>query len=528
MSDKIINTFQQRRQIENAITELAQTETEAQVLQAVRALVQAYPNELVLQGLLRHLNTNDSQLRGGLGHLSTLLPPEETAAALRSAAANRQHDPAVRLNAAILLEKFLGHQVPPALLSDLQDTNDIAFQSLCEAVEAGAQNRYILLEYVTQMRDESEEIALMVLEQLRRLPAADRLELLRLVAQDDRALVAETAMRELEPLSNEDVGSELARTLHTLQFTLPPALAQRATRQLRKLQFSGTSYTPPSPEGWRALISPVEASGNQAVWLLYTPPPPQQAIFLNLVVNLHTGVLASYGNEQVDSTDQPSHHSVGELVSVSMVNNQTVVFLEAPFDYGRWLVQQALQVHWQENAWQPLFGEYTLYNDRIWQFDAPQVEERLQALVSDQSASQNNAPNRTEQPFDHHEFNHEEAMRELLEHPAMAGWWVYARLVLQAIQADARFEDENTQSAVATLLETISQWPDHAPLFQGFRTGLLAQAGWLYIAGSHRNAHYAHYLGVNFDQIPPQENPFLVQLFAGAMRMEQTDDDASA
>lgn len=515
MADKIINTFQQRRQLEDQINALAQTETEAELLSGVRAVANQYPTEMVLQALVRHLDTNDSQLRGGLGHLATLLPPDETASALRSAAANRQNDPATRLNAALILEKFLGQEAPTALLSDLQDTDDIAFQSLREAVEFGQRNRHVLLEYVMQMRDESEEVALVVLEQTRRLPDAERLELLRLIAQDDRPRVARAGLRELEHISPEEAGDALARALHTLQFTLPPDLAQQASRQLRKLQFSGHGYKPPQPAAWRALLSPAEASGNQAVWLIHTPTDgAHRGLFLNLVVNLNTGILASYGNENLESGDLPAPHPVGELVSVDTVNNQTAVLLEAPFDYGRWLVQQALTVHWAGRAWQPLFGEYTLYNDLIWQFDEPAVADEVAALVGAPADADGEA-----RPAGEEVDALVRITAELLEHPAMASWLVYTRMVVQTILDDAaRDSVQDADAFAAQLLQAIAQWPDHAPLFSGYQAGLRAQAGWLQIAGSERNAQHAQRLAATFAQFPPEQNPFLVYLFGQALR----------
>jgi len=517
MADKIINTFQQRRQLENDIAALTETENEAALLQAVRHIAQNYPTDMVRNGLLKNLDTNSNQMRGGLGHLATLLPPEEITSALRSTVADRARPPQVRLNAAMILERFLGQEVAPALLSDLQDSNDIAFQSLRDAVTEAEQNRYILLEYVTQMREESAEVAHLVVEHAARLSAANRLELLRLIAQDDRPPVANAALQQLEQMTAADtvaeVGDELARTLHTLHYTLPPEQAQRIQRALRKLQFGGAGYTPPATAGWRALLSPAEASGNQAVWFLSTPPEDAPSgPFLSLVVNLYTGVLAAYGHDEMEAVDLPTSHEIGELVAVAAADNEDTVLLEAPFDFGRWLVQQALTAHWEGRAWQSLFGEYSLYNDWIWQFDAPQVDETLLALCTIEATQDDDAA--TLDPV-----QIETAATELLRHPAMLGWHTYGRLIVQTLREHVALDAHRpaTENAI-TLLRSLTGWLEHKAIFHGFQAGLRTQAGWLQIAGSQRSAQHAQFLATHFAHIPPEQNPFLVQLFAQALQ----------
>ena len=55
-------------------------------------------------------------------------------------------------------------------MSDLHNSDEIAFQSLREALDESKQNRHLLLEYVTQMQAHGEEIAFMVLNLLKRGP----------------------------------------------------------------------------------------------------------------------------------------------------------------------------------------------------------------------------------------------------------------------------------------------------------------------------------------------------------------------
>ena len=138
MSDGgIIQNFQERRQIEASIQALGDTTTEAELIAMAQELVERFPPDGLAAAVLRHLGEANSQLRGGLGHLCALLPPEIIAPRLREIVSNRQKSPLERITAQLILERYLGETVSPALLSDLAGNNDIAMQSLQEALEEG-------------------------------------------------------------------------------------------------------------------------------------------------------------------------------------------------------------------------------------------------------------------------------------------------------------------------------------------------------------------------------------------------------
>lgn len=79
----IIQNLQERRQIEAAIQALGDATTEAELIAMAQDLVGRFPPEGLVGAVLRHLGEANSQLRGGLGHLCALLPPEMIAAAAR-------------------------------------------------------------------------------------------------------------------------------------------------------------------------------------------------------------------------------------------------------------------------------------------------------------------------------------------------------------------------------------------------------------------------------------------------------------
>ena len=87
-ADGVNHTFQQRRQLEEEMDALAATSTQAALQAAVRRLAERYPTPLLLAAVTRRLGATNSQVRGGLGELCTLLPQEETAASLRAVAAS--------------------------------------------------------------------------------------------------------------------------------------------------------------------------------------------------------------------------------------------------------------------------------------------------------------------------------------------------------------------------------------------------------------------------------------------------------
>ncbi len=508
MTDKIINTFQQRRQLEQAITDLAQTQTEADLANAARRIVHTYPTDLVLTLLLKHLDTGDSQVRGGLGHIAALLPPDETAIALHNFVANRQHNAAARVTAALIAERFLSLELPGALMSDLHNSDEIAFQSLREALAVGKRDRHVLLEYVTQMQQMGEEIAMMVLNLLGRVPVSDQIELLRLIAQDVRPRISKEAVTRLEHLTSSEAHQAAMRALHGLQFTLPIDQSMQIERALRKLSFTGKRYTPPSNQDWRALLSPADVNGTQSIWLLKMPEAPAATgVLLGFVFNLAQGIVHFFGSEMMERSVLPDPQTIGSLVPVATDDGGTAVLLEVPFDYGRWLLATAIEFQRSGKA-QPLTGEYTLYNDLIWQFDAPQVDEQVKLFFQPKLAVK---PVVNAETLDAYAAN-------LLAHPIMEEWKLQNRSLLQAARPNASAAATLPATGiVAMLLHELEKWPENRVLVNALEVGLRAQAGWLYYRGEPENAQQAQILADQMQQLPLPQNPLLARMLAAGI-----------
>ena len=507
MSDKIINTFQQRRQLEQAFAELGQTSNESEVREAARQLAHTFPGDLLLDALVKRLDSPNGQLRGGLGHLAGLLNPDEVLPALRNVAANRTLNPQARLTAASIAHRFLGVELPHVLLADLSDTEEIAFQSLREALDEAHRNRHVLLEYVTQMAEHPEEIAWMVMGLLGRVKAEERVDLLRLIAQDQRPRVAKEALAQLENLALT-TGQPLAlRALQTLQFARLGEVATLAERAVRKARFAGHPYTPPASDGWRALISPADPSGSQSVWLLHpgvsaASGKSMSGVLVGFAHSVHTGITQLFGTETLDYTLLPPIKPIGTLVTVTMDNGRTATMLEAPFDYGRWLLQEAIKQRLAQGGTLP--EEYKLYNDLIWQFAPPVVDETLQRLWRQDGESVPTAVESGILVAD---------TAALFAHGAMEGWqlrnWGLLPSAYQSVLSQ--------QELVGALLKQMATTGDSREVAQALVAGLQAQAVWFAIAGEAGLAQKAARLAQQLPHLPLTDNPILAHMLAAAI-----------
>lgn len=515
MSDKVVGSFQQRRLLVQAFDALGDTRTEAELTAAARDLVQGFPHAPVLGELLKRLDTPSSQLRGGLGYVAALLPPDDVVPALRKAVADRRNQPQVRITATLLLERFLGQSPPQALISDLEESNEVAFQSLREAIEESAENRHILLEYVTQMRETESAVAFMVIEMLGRIDPVARVELLRLIAQDDRRPVAQAALAALEELgSDENAAAAVARTLHVLQFSLTPDLVGTAERSLRKLRFGGIAYQPPQPEtdpaGWGALLSPADPGGNQTVWLVnYASAEQAYAAVVGAIVNPRAGIIQLSADETVLPGFIMPPHAVGELVPVSTGADAPAVMLQVPFDYGRWLIRQGQEAHWQGTALTAYPDELKLYGDLIWQFAAPAVEKDVLAIWQPGALPADGGADEVEML---------DAAEALIDHAAM-GRWVHGNpLLLNLVELAEQQPAALPPELIARrLLQILAEWPGHAQMLDAFEVGLRGQAAWLHYRGEMESRDRALKLAGSMTQTPITQNPFLTTMLTRAL-----------
>lgn len=507
----IINTFQQRRQLEEALAALAATQSETQLIDRARQMVDRFPVDLLAAGVQRNLGAANSQLRGGLGHLCALLPPDMIVPLLRAVVGDRQHAVVERTTAALILERYLGETVSPALLGDLAGTNDAAFQSLLEAIEEGRTNRHILLEYVTQMAEHSVDIAFMVLGLLDRLAPADRVELLRLIAQDQRHQVARVAMERLALLAATEEGAAAHATLYTLAQTVNPALAELAERSLRKLQFMGRRYQPPRATGWHALMSAADTGGFLTLWLVRqaTTAERDDGALLAFALAPKDGLLQFSGVETMEQAQLPPQRNLGDLVEFDNAGGTPMLLLEIPFDVGRALVKQTMAAWWARDAHADLPGEYKLYNDLIWQFAAPAMPDDLAALLAD---GEHTGLERPDLPA------LEAAADALIRHPIFVAWVGWATAVWSTLQPMRNSDSQvNTAALTAVVLREIDGLPNRSLLQATMAAALRLQALWLALHGEAEMAARAHFLAHWMSMLPVRQNPLLAGLLQAGL-----------
>jgi hypothetical protein len=498
MSDKIVNTFQARRQLTEDMNGLSATQSEAELLSRVRAIAQNYEPLLVLSTLTKYLDNSSSQVRGGLGRLATLLPYDETVIVLRKEAANRGNPTQTRITAAMILERFLEAELAPGLMSDLKDPETVVMQSLQEALAESHENHYILLEYVRQMRQENEQVAHQVMDLLGRLDGADQPELLRLIAYDMREGVALAALERLGAIRQGEAAQAAASALYTLQHNLKPELAQTAERTLRKLRFLGVRYEPTSEEGWRALITHSTLDGTQDLWFLRSGPDASQNLLIGLRINASAGVLETFGSEAIESQYLPAQRSVGEMVSIALTSGPPTVFLEVPVDYARWRLEQAVAAHWRQPKPKPLPEEYTFYNPSLCLAGKAELPVQLDELFVSGPVLWKKSRSQLE-----------EITATLLRHPAMAGWFFQNNRMLAAAARLSAKDEPAFRSALVTLKRELFTAQVEQALGVEIQAGLLAQAGWLAIAGHPQHAQHAVFLAEGFHHIAPVDHPLV-------------------
>lgn len=520
MSDKIINTFQQRRQLEQAFSDLAATTSDYELREAAKTIVHNFDVEQVVNALVKRLDSPSSQIRGGLGHIAGMLDPELILPALRNVAANRSLPPQARLTASSIAHRYVGAELPHVLLADLNDTDEIAFQSLSEALDEARYNRHILLEYVEQMQEHPEEIAWMVMDLLERVVPEERVELLRIIAQDQRVAVAKGALHLLEGLAVAGVDGA-GRALHTLHFALSDELAKLAERSERKARFGGHAYVPPTADGWRALLSSADPNGAQSVWMLRAPlQDDTSGILLGYIHNELLGITHFFGTDSLDKTLLPQAAPLGSLVTVTMDNGHKAAMLEIPFDYGRWLLLRALEQRRLVEPHQDRPREYTLYNDLLWQFDAPDAASadwpRWQYAADGAPSSPSATPKLSTELAEKSEL----ITKRLFEHPLMEHWQLTNWTLLPTAQGGAL----PPQELVSALLRQMERSGDGVQLAQALAAGLRAQASWLHLANERELAEQCGELATILPHLPITQNPVLGRMLLSALQRRNLEE----
>ncbi len=435
---------------------------------------------------------------------------------------DRRNGAQERITAAPLLEGFVGEPVPAALLSDLSQSNEVAFQSLARAVGDGKFNRHILLEYAVQMPLRLRgDIAYLVMDLLDRLPESDRAG----ASAPGRWTTARRLRRGARPV--EALGAGRGRPAGAgcaahAAFRVAARAASVAERSLRKLRFSGLRYEPPEPHGIRCLISPADMGGFQSIWFVRMPSAGgagQNAggALLGLIANGRTGLAHAFGRERMAAEELPPLRAAGETVDIPARDGHGAAMLEVPVDFGRWRVQAALAAHWRTSSELP--DEFRLYCDLIARSAAPEVSPELAAIFAGE-LDEDVAP----QTQSAHDLQTDAA--SLLSHPAMAGWLRPHGLFTLRQERPPRMSAAARAALARTILAELEEHPEKELLRQAMAEGLRSQAAWLLIADSREQSDRPCGWPALLPHLPPSGNPLLALIVEAGLNTSQASDDA--
>jgi hypothetical protein len=490
---KIITTLRLRREIEQQIRTLVEVESEDELSAQIAHIVAQ--GDATISTILANLETSDPHFRGALGLVASHLPHDEIAGALRDTARDESLPDQVRLTALMILERFLDEEVDAAALQGMHDPNQVVLQSLIEVTSESERDRSILVEYVRGLAEQPADLALLVLDALGEIEPANQVELLRMLAQDERAAIREQALAML----GQHRSPAASRAIQTLLPTSPDDLQPALQRMLRKLTLAGISTNPlPAPEpSWRALISAIDGRGNQSLWFLQEHPGTNQCRFLGILVNDQLGLQEAFGGDEITGQHFPPLAPRGALHNIPLRDSGFHLnLLETDFDFGRRLVLNGLQTTFQHGGPTPI--EYRLLNDLLWGYSTealtadvscPDVSwQTVQALLPDTAS--------------------------LLDNPDFATWFLQSELIdtyaaqlrragkdlriaaipIQWVRevATAAFEDANTRDMYVGRLGAMSEW-------------LLA-------SGQERAARLAAAAARALGRVPPAEHPFILKL----------------
>ena len=481
---KVLTGLMERRELEMALAELGEI-TDLERLTA-RAREIAQRGRAVVPVLLSMLDTDDPQLRGGLGHVAANLPREQIVPALRALAQSPERSDRARLSALTILDRFLHEPIDESLLVAIRNPDQVALQSLGELVRAMERSPIAVLEYLSQLSEQPAEVAGMIINAIPQMPPSPHLvTLLYMFAQDVDPIRARQALEQLSRTRSP----EAHRALACLSIALPPSLAPLAERGLRKMRMSGVPQPPPTHQGWRGLLSPIDGSGAQLIWLIGQPIAHDEnhQTLIGVLVKDPEGIAVCLGSLEATDDLLPPAQTLGSLYMVPQGNNgPPVVLLEVPFDAAREVVRRGMALNWA--AGNPLPAEYRFFSAFIWETGMPQPI--AAPAVGDFTPAQTVA---------------------LLDHPAFASWFWLTPEVQQAAEQLGEFHSLTARAAaVSRLAETcFSQ-----TMVASYRRRLQGMAEWLMLAGEQQASTLAATAAAQLDSRPPSESPFLRRLIS--------------
>lgn len=485
---KVLTGLMERRALEAAFGELAEITDPEQLARRAREIAQHGDSALTV--LIAMLDTNDPQLRGGLGQVASHLDRDAVVAALRGVALTPGRNDRSRLSALTILDRYLHEPVNDELLAGLQDSDAVARESLSELLREMERNPYAIMEYMTQLAEQPAEVVYLILEAIPPLqPNPYLVTLLRLLAQDADAALAREALDQLGRVRSGDA----ARALASLEAVLPPELSALGERSRRKLSMSGVRVEEADmdAEPWsqssvmgRTLISPLDAAGAQVLLFIGPADAEGRCRVLSIVTQDALGITGCMDLHNLPVAELPQLRTIGFVHRIPGRSNiPPTALLEAQLATGTQILREAIQWNWRGNTPTPL--QYRLVNPCIW--------------LNEDSGDDIAVPEVTPAGI-----AHTGDPASLLEHPAFAGWhWWPADRLPRTIwrQPNAK------QLLVELALEQFGQ-----EVCAAYVRRLHAMARWLALAGDTNAAALATTAAGQLEAGRPEESLFALRL----------------
>jgi hypothetical protein len=355
--DKIVRGFGERLALDEAVQALGRAANALELERRARDL--AMQGDAIIPVLVRHLDTDNPTLRGGLTLIARLLDRDAIVPALRRVAADPRRSATARLTAVMILERYLDETVDPALLGHLPEARAVARQSAHEALHMAETMPLILVEYAAQLLGEPPAIVRQVLAVLSEDDDPRMASLLGVIAAYAEPA---TAAHLIQTLSTRRTPTAFL-ALATLQALLAPELQPLIERSLRKLQLAGVRV--PERPPLRALWSPLlSAQGQSLLWFI-RPHDTDQALSLLLVCHDRLGILQTRGNPNAALDDVPPPAPRGSLHRLPLPADPLPLLLaEIDPHLGLHLLDEALaRMRERQDSWP---GELVVYGPWLW------------------------------------------------------------------------------------------------------------------------------------------------------------------
>lgn len=449
-----------------------------------------------------------------LGRAATAFPDRDAAVShLRKTAADRRNSDSRRLGAMLLLEYCLAEPPEEDFVGTLQDPLGALAFSLRGALK-GAFKSPILRAYVHTLLAQSSDLLFSIFTSLTTIERDTPADVARLMALHPD-LELSTAV--VDALAAQGSRTS-AQTLALLEMSLAPEVSHAAHRALKKLRLAG--YNPrvlrPPVEGCRALVSPVDGSGNRL--LMLAAPSEEEGSFtvLELFVNEAVGVVEATGTPTARQADLPVVARLGFVHRQSLKTwmgmpltasgqhdgvspEGHVPLLEADYLYGLELLREAIRNNWLTSA--PLPLDYSLLSHIVWTYSSglDKLDYNIEHDLSGEHASAREADLLINPVFDSWYLSNEPAMQVAHDISTLSGG------------PPRELTDDSWRFLLPALIRLAHD--EFGPeVRQRYSQRLTRMAEWLEMVGLSHDAALAQSAAQTIVKAPPETNLLVLRL----------------